>query len=330
MQTYPNEWYARHCAADPPGARAEHRGEAMLLQALSSDVRRQSCGPAPHPLDAACRGGTGDPRRDRGQARRTRTRRSAPGRSSWRRKKGRRPTPILSRFAELAQSDPSPVVRLYLASAVQRLPLEKRWEIVAGLVGHAEDAADHNLPLMYWYAAEPLAAVDASRAAPAGVVVADSAAPGVHGAADRVAGHARIAGDPGRGAGPRSRLGPARDTLDRDRGGAARPPAGGDARGLAQGLRGAGRRRRPAVRSRAVALASHVRRPGGAGVAAAMCSPTPRPTSPCGSEALAALLKVKDPPLPPTLHGLVRDPRARGPGRCAACRRTTTRRRRMS
>ena len=65
------------------------------------------------------------------------------------------------------------MVRLYLASALQRLPLENRWDILAGLVGHAEDAADHNLPLMYWYAAEPLAAVDASRAAWLASLVAD-------------------------------------------------------------------------------------------------------------------------------------------------------------
>jgi putative membrane-bound dehydrogenase-like protein len=72
---------------------------------------------------------------------------------------------ILDRFAELARTDASPVVRLYLASALQRLPLEERWEIALGLIGHAEDASDHNLPLMYWYAVEPLAALDASRAA---------------------------------------------------------------------------------------------------------------------------------------------------------------------
>ncbi len=72
---------------------------------------------------------------------------------------------ILAKWAELARSDPSPVVRLYLASGLQRLPLEQRRDILAGLVSHAEDAADHNLPLMYWYAAEPLAALDARRAA---------------------------------------------------------------------------------------------------------------------------------------------------------------------
>ncbi len=67
----------------------------------------------------------------------------------------------LEQMAELAKSDPSPVVRLYLASALGRLPLERRWETLANLVAHAEDVADHNLPLMYWYAAEPLAAVPA-------------------------------------------------------------------------------------------------------------------------------------------------------------------------
>src|SRR5206468_1549651 len=36
----------------------------------------------------------------------------------------------LKRFAKLAKNDPSPVVRLYLASAMQRTPVEKRWEVV--------------------------------------------------------------------------------------------------------------------------------------------------------------------------------------------------------
>ena len=39
--------------------------------------------------------------------------------------------------------------------------LPSRWAVLEGLVAHAEDAGDHNLPLMYWYAAEPLADVDA-------------------------------------------------------------------------------------------------------------------------------------------------------------------------
>ena len=171
------------------------------------------------------------------QARGSRRDRSAPGRSSWRPSKGRRPRRSSSRFAELARTDPSPVVRLYLASALQRLPLENRWEILAGLVGHAEDAADHNLPLMYWYAAEPLAAARRVAGRPAGVGVADPADPGVHGAADRGARDAGVDGAPGRRAGPRRRSGRALDALDRDRGSAARPAAGGDAGRLARGLR---------------------------------------------------------------------------------------------
>ncbi len=57
-----------------------------------------------------------------------------------------------------AQSDPSPVVRRFIASALQRIPVEKRGDIARALLTHAEDAGDHNLPLMYWFAAEPLVA----------------------------------------------------------------------------------------------------------------------------------------------------------------------------
>ena len=70
----------------------------------------------------------------------------------------------LAKFQALAKHDPSPVVRLYLASALQRLPLEQRWDIAAGLVAHAEDATDANLPLMDWYGIEPLMPADGERA----------------------------------------------------------------------------------------------------------------------------------------------------------------------
>ena len=70
----------------------------------------------------------------------------------------------LRRFAALAREDPSPLVRLYLASAMQRVPAAKRWDVVAGLAAHGEDANDHNQPLMVWYAAEPLAELDMARA----------------------------------------------------------------------------------------------------------------------------------------------------------------------
>lgn len=70
----------------------------------------------------------------------------------------------LRRLEALAQSDPSPVVRLYLTSAMIRLPLEQRWGVLEALSQKTEDKTDHNLPLMLWYAAEPLAAADAKRA----------------------------------------------------------------------------------------------------------------------------------------------------------------------
>jgi len=70
----------------------------------------------------------------------------------------------LSKFAESAKGDPSQVVRLYLASALQRLPPKDGWAIAEGLLGHAEDAADANLPLMVWYGIEPLVAADPARA----------------------------------------------------------------------------------------------------------------------------------------------------------------------
>ena len=74
------------------------------------------------------------------------------------------PEPIRERFTQMARSDPSPIVRLNLASALGRMPLDERWETLAALTSHAEDAADHNLPLMYWYAAEPLVEPEQNRA----------------------------------------------------------------------------------------------------------------------------------------------------------------------
>jgi putative membrane-bound dehydrogenase-like protein len=71
----------------------------------------------------------------------------------------------LARFAEMAREDRSPVVRLYLASAMQRLPVDQRRSVVEGLVKHGEDGDDPNLPLMDWYALEPLVGKDAKWAA---------------------------------------------------------------------------------------------------------------------------------------------------------------------
>jgi putative membrane-bound dehydrogenase-like protein len=67
------------------------------------------------------------------------------------------PAPILARWVEMSKNDPSPVVRLYLASAIRRLPFERTLEVLSGLASHVEDAVDPNLPLMVWYAAWPMA-----------------------------------------------------------------------------------------------------------------------------------------------------------------------------
>jgi putative membrane-bound dehydrogenase-like protein len=71
---------------------------------------------------------------------------------------------VLRTFLRMAQRDASPVVRLYLHAALQRLPVNQRWELYAALVRRGEDAADHNIPLMAWFGGEPLAATDPQRA----------------------------------------------------------------------------------------------------------------------------------------------------------------------
>ncbi len=70
----------------------------------------------------------------------------------------------MKRFEEMATSDNSPLVRLYLTSAMMRLQPEKRWEVMENLTKHETDKDDHNLPLMYWYAMEPLAEIDPEKA----------------------------------------------------------------------------------------------------------------------------------------------------------------------
>lgn len=45
-----------------------------------------------------------------------------------------------------------------------RIDPNQRWDVLEALVQKEEDKADHNLPLMLWYAAEPLAVLDAKRA----------------------------------------------------------------------------------------------------------------------------------------------------------------------
>ncbi len=75
------------------------------------------------------------------------------------------PPVFLGEIARLAKEDKSPSVRLRIASAAQRIPVQWRWPILTALASHAEDANDQNLPLMLWYAAEPAVAADTAKAA---------------------------------------------------------------------------------------------------------------------------------------------------------------------
>ncbi len=70
---------------------------------------------------------------------------------------------VAEKLAAMAPVEPSPKVRLALASAVQRLPAARRWPILEALVAREEDKADPNLPLMTWYGIHPLVATDRER-----------------------------------------------------------------------------------------------------------------------------------------------------------------------
>ncbi len=73
-------------------------------------------------------------------------------------------TPDQLKTIELtATRDVSPAVRLSITSALQRIPPEQRWGALKILSEKEEDANDQNLPLMVWYALEPLIDTDIQR-----------------------------------------------------------------------------------------------------------------------------------------------------------------------
>jgi putative heme-binding domain-containing protein len=104
------------------------------------------------------------------------------------------------KFVALANDDPSALVRLHVAAALQRIPLEQRWTIASGLLSHSEDAADRNLTLMYWYGIEPLVSRDVATAA---ALAARSKIPLIRRFLAR-----RIVLEPDRSAGPSTRAAP--------------------------------------------------------------------------------------------------------------------------
>ncbi|MGI9234077.1 MAG: PVC-type heme-binding CxxCH protein [Woeseiaceae bacterium] len=67
-------------------------------------------------------------------------------------------------FVRLAESDSSAVVRLHLASVLQRMSGEQRLPIAMALVARSEDADDHNIPKVLWFGIEPLIENEPTRA----------------------------------------------------------------------------------------------------------------------------------------------------------------------
>ncbi len=67
-----------------------------------------------------------------------------------------------SKFVELVlqslQGNSTPWLRLAIASSLQQLSVDARTPICERLSQYSEDAGDHNIPLMIWYATYPLAA----------------------------------------------------------------------------------------------------------------------------------------------------------------------------
>src|SRR5206468_1856073 len=68
----------------------------------------------------------------------------------------------LTEFVRAAKTDSSGLVRLALASTLQRLPVSQRADLAAPLLARKEDASDHNLPLLIWYGLIPVADADPS------------------------------------------------------------------------------------------------------------------------------------------------------------------------
>lgn len=71
---------------------------------------------------------------------------------------------LAEQLVSMARRDPSPIVRLYIASLSQRMAFENRWPILTELAAHAEDSEDHNIWRMIWFALEPMVKANPERA----------------------------------------------------------------------------------------------------------------------------------------------------------------------
>lgn len=79
---------------------------------------------------------------------------------------------VVAGLTSFAEQEKSGLVLTYLASAMGRLPLEKRWPLAMALAKRTEHSEDSVLPLMIWYGIEPAVMVNSEAAV--GLVGADS------------------------------------------------------------------------------------------------------------------------------------------------------------
>ena len=164
----PNDWYARHARRSSRSGAS--RGRTALAAMAFGDRRdrsvdrpdlrpRRSTSRIGSAASGPCtrRAGCDEDDVARGLAER-RARTSAPGRSSSR---WRTASPSPATLATVRRAGASPTRRRSSGSTWPRRCSGCRWSSAGrssrAWSRHAEDADDHNLPLMYWYAAEPLA-----------------------------------------------------------------------------------------------------------------------------------------------------------------------------
>lgn len=176
-QSHDNDWYARtarrilHERATAQRLEPETADAIWsLARSLPSESNRLRCLWAAHLI-----GGTSQERLLELLATGTSTERSwairllaepLAGRS-WHAAQDRRPVlpaAVMDRFIAYAISDPAAEVRLALAAEACGMLAEQRWDLVRALWQHGEDASDHQIPLMLWYATAPLGQTDAVRA----------------------------------------------------------------------------------------------------------------------------------------------------------------------
>jgi putative membrane-bound dehydrogenase-like protein len=77
---------------------------------------------------------------------------------------GRKQALLETSLLQAAKSDPSGLVQLHVASALQRIPVDRRWPIAEALAAKPDFANDRMLPLMVWYGIEPTIPRDPARA----------------------------------------------------------------------------------------------------------------------------------------------------------------------